>query len=53
VLLISRKGENLGVLDHYGAKISAIAFSHNGRQLACGDSSYRIRLWDVETKQVR
>ncbi|EGR29266.1 hypothetical protein IMG5_159600 [Ichthyophthirius multifiliis] len=49
--LVCSGGVIEGVLEHYGSKITSIQFSHNNKYLLCGDSQYKIRLWDLQNQK--
>jgi len=46
-------GEILSKLQNFSSRITCVKFSFDDRLLAVGESAFKLKLWDVEKKQVK
>ena len=51
-LLNAANGESMGKLQNFSSKVTSIRFSSDDRLLAVGDTGYKLKLWDVEKREV-
>ena len=51
-MLNAANGESLGKLQNFSSKVTCVKFSSDDKLLAVGDTGYKLKLWDMEKKEV-
>lgn len=49
----SANGDQISKLQNFSTKITCIKFSSDDKLLAVGEAGYKIKLWNVEKKEVK
>jgi WD40 repeat protein len=49
-LLDATTGKPIAVFHHSG-RVHSVTFSHDGCWMACGDSEWKVKVWDLATRQ--
>ena len=52
-LLNASTGETLSKLQNFSSRITCVKFSSDDRLLAVGESAFKLKLWDVQKKEVK